>query len=72
MSAVVFMLENKTTALIIPIQPVYFARRDPRPENAADDRVLSVNDMRLTALEARYITFFRKLRLKIVIEKWNF
>ena len=41
MSAVV-LLENKTTPLLIPIQPVYFARRDARPENAADDRVLSV------------------------------
>ena len=53
MSAVVFLLENRTTTLLIPIQHVYFARRDPRPENAADDRVLSVNDMSLTALEAR-------------------
>jgi hypothetical protein len=53
MSAAVFMLENKTTPLLIPIQPVYFARRDARPENAADDRVLSVNDMSLTVLEAR-------------------
>ena len=53
MSAVVFLLENRTTTLLIPIQHVYFARRDPRPENAADDRVLSVNDMSLTALEGR-------------------
>jgi len=51
MSAVV-LLENKTTPLLIPIQTVYFARRDARPENAADDRVLSVNDMSLTTLEA--------------------
>ena len=53
MSEVLSMLENKTIQLPIPMQPVYFARRDARPENVADDRVLSVNNMSLTVLEAR-------------------
>ncbi|TVT98131.1 hypothetical protein EJB05_56583, partial [Eragrostis curvula] len=53
MSAVVFMLENKTTPLPLPIQPVYFAHRDAKPGQANDNRVLSVNKMSLTALEGR-------------------
>ncbi|CAM0148072.1 unnamed protein product [Urochloa decumbens] len=55
MSAVVFMLENKTTPLPLPIpmQPVYFASRDTDPGRAGKDRVFSVNDMSLTALEGR-------------------
>ncbi|TVU16239.1 hypothetical protein EJB05_39791, partial [Eragrostis curvula] len=53
MSAVVFMLENKTTPLPLPIQPVYFAHRDAKPGQTNDNRVLSVNKMSLTALEGR-------------------
>jgi len=53
MSAVVFMLENKTTPLPIPTQPVYFARRDAKPGGANNNSVSSVNDMSLTALEGR-------------------
>ncbi|CAL5070208.1 unnamed protein product [Urochloa decumbens] len=53
MSEVVFMLENKTTALPIPMEPVYFARRNPEPEKAGDKKEPSVNEMSLTTLEAR-------------------
>ena len=53
MSAVVFMLENKTTPLPTPMQPVYFSCRDADPGRAGNSRVLSMNDMSLTALEGR-------------------
>ncbi|TVU16224.1 hypothetical protein EJB05_39776, partial [Eragrostis curvula] len=53
MSAVVFMLENKTKSLPLPMQPVYFARRDAEPGQASDNRVFSVNNMSLTTLEGR-------------------
>ncbi|GJN26330.1 hypothetical protein PR202_gb14253 [Eleusine coracana subsp. coracana] len=53
MSAVVFMLENKTTPLPVPKQPVYFARRDAKHVQSTDNRVFSVNGMSLTALEGR-------------------
>ncbi|GJN01635.1 hypothetical protein PR202_ga18915 [Eleusine coracana subsp. coracana] len=53
MSAVVFMLENKTTPLPVPKQPVYFARRDATHVQSTDNRVFSVNGMSLTALEGR-------------------
>ncbi|KAL6651966.1 hypothetical protein ACP70R_010891 [Stipagrostis hirtigluma subsp. patula] len=53
MSAVVFMLENEFTPLPVPLQPVYFARRDPEPGNFGNNRELSMNGMSLTALEGR-------------------
>ncbi|KAK3143622.1 hypothetical protein QOZ80_4AG0302690 [Eleusine coracana subsp. coracana] len=53
MSAVVFMLENKTTPLPVPKQPVYFARRDATHVQSTDNRVFSVNGLSLTALEGR-------------------
>ncbi|CAN6236356.1 unnamed protein product [Urochloa humidicola] len=53
MSTVVLMLESKTTPLPIPLQPVYFARRDAEPGRGSDDKVLSINDMSLTVLEGR-------------------
>ncbi|GJN01634.1 hypothetical protein PR202_ga18914 [Eleusine coracana subsp. coracana] len=53
MSAVVFMLENKTTLLPAPIKPLYFARRNAEPERASNNRVWSVNDMSLTMPEGR-------------------
>jgi hypothetical protein len=53
MSAVVFMLENKTTPLPVPMQPVYFSCRDADPGRAGNGRVLSMNDMSLTTLECR-------------------
>ncbi|GJN01636.1 hypothetical protein PR202_ga18916 [Eleusine coracana subsp. coracana] len=52
MSAVVFMLENKTR-LPVPKQPVYFARTDAEHGQSTDSRVLSIYDMSLTALEGR-------------------
>ncbi|CAN6277053.1 unnamed protein product [Urochloa humidicola] len=53
MSAVVFMLENRTTPLPTPKQPVYFALRDYEPERAGDDRESSINDTSLTTVEGR-------------------
>ncbi|CAL5070217.1 unnamed protein product [Urochloa decumbens] len=53
MSTVVLMLESKTTPLPIPLQPVYFARRDAEHGRGSDDKVLSMNDMSLTVLEGR-------------------
>jgi hypothetical protein len=47
------MLENKTTPLPIPIQPVYFACRDAEPGRADNNRVSSVNNISLTTLEGR-------------------
>jgi hypothetical protein len=55
MSTVVLMLESKTTPLPTPLQPVYFAfgRRDAQPGRGSDNRVPSMNDMRLTVLGGR-------------------
>ncbi|KAK3141412.1 hypothetical protein QOZ80_4BG0333580 [Eleusine coracana subsp. coracana] len=53
MSAVVFMLENKTTPLPVPKQPVYFAHRNAEPEQASNKRVSSTNDVSLTTIEGR-------------------
>ncbi|KAJ1272948.1 hypothetical protein BS78_06G242100 [Paspalum vaginatum] len=53
MSTVVFMLENKTTPLSTPMQPVHFACRDPEPEKADDNKELSINNMSLTTVEGR-------------------
>ncbi|CAL5014690.1 unnamed protein product [Urochloa decumbens] len=53
MSTVVSMLENKTTQLPIPMQPVYFARRDAEPGRTDNNRVLSLNGMSFTELEGR-------------------
>lgn len=53
MSAVVFMLENKTTMLPTPIEPISFATRDAQPGKTSDKKELSVNNMSLTGLEGR-------------------
>lgn len=53
MSAVVFMLENKTTLLATPMEPMYFAPWNAQPGNASEKMELSVNDMSLTVLEGR-------------------
>ncbi|CAN6250286.1 unnamed protein product [Urochloa humidicola] len=53
MSAVVFMLENRTTPLPTPKQPVYFALRDYEPERAGDNRESSINDTSLTTVQGR-------------------
>jgi len=52
MSAVVFMLENKTTPLPTPKQPVYFVR-DYEPRKATDNVESSINDVSLTTLQGR-------------------
>ncbi|XP_002448589.2 G-type lectin S-receptor-like serine/threonine-protein kinase At4g27290 isoform X2 [Sorghum bicolor] len=53
MSEVVFMLENKTTALPSPKKPMCFACRDSQPEKAGDNKELSINGMSLTTLGGR-------------------
>ncbi|KAL6844531.1 hypothetical protein ACP4OV_026204 [Aristida adscensionis] len=53
MSAVVFMLENNTTPLPIPMEPVCFALRNVEPGKSGDNWVFSMNDMSLTAIEGR-------------------
>ncbi|TKW06775.1 hypothetical protein SEVIR_7G262800v4 [Setaria viridis] len=53
MSAVVSMLENKTIQLPIPMQPMYFARRDAEPGRNGDNMAFSSNDMGFTELEGR-------------------
>ncbi|KAL6651968.1 hypothetical protein ACP70R_010893 [Stipagrostis hirtigluma subsp. patula] len=53
MSSVVFMLENMTTVLPIPMEPVYFALRNDEAGKAADDKLFSVNDMSITVIEGR-------------------
>jgi len=50
MSAVVFMLENNTTPLPTPKQPVYFVR-DYEPRKASDNMEASINDASLTTLQ---------------------
>jgi len=52
MSAVMSMLENKTTQLPVPTEPVYFVRRDAEPGRAGY-KVLSLNGMTFTELEGR-------------------
>jgi hypothetical protein len=53
MSAVVFMLENNSTPLPIPMEPVCFALRNVEPGKTGDNRVSSVNNMSLMAIEGR-------------------
>jgi len=53
MSRVVFMLENETTPLPEPKQPVYFPRRCSKPGKTSDNTESSMNDMSLTVLEGR-------------------
>ncbi|TVU16228.1 hypothetical protein EJB05_39780, partial [Eragrostis curvula] len=53
MSSVVFMLENETTSLSVPIQPVYFSQRYPEHQGAGENTTNSVNNMSLTVLEGR-------------------
>jgi hypothetical protein len=53
MSEVVFMLENISTPLPTPKQPVYFALGNYEPGKSGDNREPSVNDTNLTTLEGR-------------------
>uniref|UniRef100_A0A0D9WA00 non-specific serine/threonine protein kinase n=1 Tax=Leersia perrieri TaxID=77586 RepID=A0A0D9WA00_9ORYZ len=49
MSSVVFMLENKTTELSTPIQPMYFAHRASRAKQTGENTSSSINDISLTS-----------------------
>ncbi|KAL6844526.1 hypothetical protein ACP4OV_026199 [Aristida adscensionis] len=53
MSSVVFMLENETTTLSVPKQPVYFSQRYSEAQETGENTTSSMNDMSLTVLEAR-------------------
>ncbi|KAJ1272971.1 hypothetical protein BS78_06G244200 [Paspalum vaginatum] len=53
MSSVVFMLENETTPLSVPKQPVYFSQRYPEVQGIGEDSTSSMNDMSVTVLEGR-------------------
>ena len=53
MAEVVFMLENRTTPLPKPKQPLYFAQRRYEPRKFGYHREVSMNDQSLTALEGR-------------------
>jgi len=53
MSSVVFMLENETTALSVPKQPVYFSQRYSEAQETGENTSSSMNNMDLTVLEGR-------------------
>ncbi|XP_024311507.1 receptor-like serine/threonine-protein kinase SD1-8 isoform X2 [Brachypodium distachyon] len=53
MSSVVFMLENETTTLSTPKQPVYFAQRNSEAKETEENTSSSMNNMSLTVLEGR-------------------
>ncbi|CAM0902470.1 unnamed protein product [Alopecurus aequalis] len=53
MSSVVFMLENETTELSAPKQPVYFAQRKFEAKETGESTSSSMNNMSLTVLEGR-------------------
>uniref|UniRef100_A0ACD5V390 Uncharacterized protein n=1 Tax=Avena sativa TaxID=4498 RepID=A0ACD5V390_AVESA len=53
MSSVVFMLENDSTALSTPKEPVYFAQRNSEAKETGENTSSSMNNMSLTVLEGR-------------------
>nr|AAM90696.1 S-locus receptor-like kinase RLK11 [Oryza sativa] len=53
MSSVVFMLENESTLLPAPKQPVYFEMKNHGTQEATEESVYSVNTMSTTTLEGR-------------------
>ncbi|XP_037487801.1 receptor-like serine/threonine-protein kinase SD1-8 [Triticum dicoccoides] len=53
MSSVVFMLENETTTLSAPRQPVYFAHRNSGAKETGENTSSSMNNMSVTMLEGR-------------------
>lgn len=53
MSSVVFMLENESTLLPAPKQPVYFEMKNHGTQEATEESVYSVNIMSTTTLEGR-------------------
>ncbi|XP_062226870.1 receptor-like serine/threonine-protein kinase SD1-8 [Phragmites australis] len=53
MSSVVFMLENETTELSVPKQPVYFSQRYSGAQETGENTGSSMNNTSLTVLEGR-------------------
>lgn len=53
MSSLVFMLENETTLLPAPKEPVYFAPRNNQTEGTIRNVEGSLNAWTITALEGR-------------------
>jgi serine/threonine protein kinase len=53
MSSVVFMLENESTLLPAPKQPVYFEMKNHGTQEATEESVYSENTMSTTTLEGR-------------------
>ncbi|XP_025824722.1 G-type lectin S-receptor-like serine/threonine-protein kinase B120 isoform X3 [Panicum hallii] len=53
MSSVVFMLENETTLLPAPKEPVYFAQRNNETEETRRNKEGSLNALIITTLEGR-------------------
>ncbi|XP_020185450.1 receptor-like serine/threonine-protein kinase SD1-8 [Aegilops tauschii subsp. strangulata] len=53
MSSVVFMLENETTELSTPRQPVYFAYRNSEAKETGENTSSSMNNMSVTMFEGR-------------------
>lgn len=53
MSSVVFMLENETTALSVPKQPLYFSQMYLETQETREHSKSSVNNMSHTVLEGR-------------------
>jgi hypothetical protein len=51
MSSVVFILENETTELSTPKQPVYFAQRNSETKEIVENTSSSMNNMSLAVLE---------------------
>ncbi|CAD6262116.1 unnamed protein product [Miscanthus lutarioriparius] len=50
MSSVVFMLENETTALSVPKQPVFFSQRYSEAQETGENTSSSTNNMSMTVL----------------------
>jgi hypothetical protein len=50
MSSVVFMLENETTTLSVPKQPVFFSRRYSEAQETGENTSSSMNNMSMTVL----------------------
>jgi hypothetical protein len=50
MSSVVFMLENETTELSVPKQPVYFSQRYSEVQETGENTSSSMNNMSMTVL----------------------
>jgi len=53
MSTVVFMLENETTLLSVPKQPMYFSQWYLEAQGTGENTNSSMNNMTVTVLEGR-------------------